>query len=326
MITPRLLLAAAAIAAFVGCYHGTSNVPHEATGTGGAGGGSTVTGLGGATTSTSGPASSTGGTDAGKGGSTGTGGASACATALLCDDFESYALGAAPGGKWGNNQSGGTVAVDGTHVHSGAKAVKMSAATATGYRSVMLTLKSMSVLPVTGGVVYGRMWFWLDSAPTTSVHWTFVDGSGPVPGQSYSAVYRYGGQTPLTSGTTFLGSQLMANYDTPDSYNTPAVGPSSDCWLHANTEVVPVTTWTCAEWMFDTTHNTMRFWQSGTELTDLAMTGTGQGCVHQPATFEWLAPTVEEIDVGWESYQADGARNMWIDDVGIGTQRLGCAP
>jgi len=78
--------------------------------------------------------------------------------------------------------------------------------------------------------------------------------------------------------------------------------------------------------MFDTTHNTMRFWQSGTELTDLAMTGTGQGCVHQPATFEWLAPTVEEIDVGWESYQADGARNMWIDDVGIGTQRLGCAP
>ena len=38
------------------------------------------------------------------------------------------------------------------------------------------------------------------------------------------------------SGTTFVGSQLMANYDTPDSYQTPSVGPKSDCWLHANTD------------------------------------------------------------------------------------------
>ena len=190
----------------------------------------------------------------------------------------------------------------------------------------MITLADKSVLPVAGGVVYGRMSFWLDSAPTTSVHWTFIAGSGLVPGQAYHAIYRYGGQTPLLSGTTFLGSQLMANYDTPDSYQTPPVGPGSDCWLHAVSEVVPVITWTCAEWMFDSTKNTMRFWENGVELADLAMPGTGQGCVHQPATFSWLAPTVSEIHLGWESYQADGARNLWIDDVAIGTQRLGCKP
>jgi hypothetical protein len=76
--------------------------------------------------------------------------------------------------------------------------------------------------------------------------------------------------------------------------------------------------------MFDTTHDTMRFWQNGVELTDLAMTGTGQGCTHQPATYEWLAPTVEQIALGWESYQADAARNIWIDDVAIGTQPIAC--
>ena len=252
-------------------------------------------------------------------GSTGTGSADACA--LFCDDFESYAVGAPPGARWTANQNGGAVAVDTTHVHSGAKAVKLSANAATGYRSVMLTLADKSLLPVAGNVVYGRMMFWLDSAPATSVHWTFIDGTGLVPGQSYHAVYRYGGQLPIAAG-----SQLMANYDTPDSYQTPPVGPSSDCWLHANQEVVPVATWTCAEWAFDTDHDTMHFWQNGAELTDLAMTGTGQGCVNQPATFPWLAPTVEQIDLGWESYQADSARTIWIDDVALGTKRLGCPP
>src|SRR5262249_53278247 len=161
-----------------------------------------------------------------------------------------------PGGKWGNNQNGGTVAVDGTHAHSGTKAVKLSAGMATGYRSVMIDLSGKSVLPAAGGVVWGRMMFWLDSAPTGTVHWTFIAGSGLVPGQTYHAIYRYGGQVPVTMGTTFVGSQLMANYDTPDSYQTPPAGPSSDCWLHANMEVVPVTTWACAEWMFDTPNNT----------------------------------------------------------------------
>jgi hypothetical protein len=74
---------------------------------------------------------------------------------------------------------------------------------------------------------YGRMMFRLESAPTASVHWTIIEGSGlvPVDGQSYHALYRYGGQQPVMNGTTFVGSQLMANYETPDSYS--GTGPSS---------------------------------------------------------------------------------------------------
>jgi hypothetical protein len=311
------------LAAFAACYQGKDDVPRVSSFSTGSGGGavSTTSGSGGS----SGPTGSTG--PGATTGTTGSGGAvDPCATAIFCDDFESYPTGSPPGGKWGNNMNGGAVSIDGTHVRSGSKAVKISADAASGYRSVMISLSDPSLLPAAGGVVYGRMMFWLADAPTDTVHWTFIDGYGAVPGQSYHAVYRYGGQVPLMSGATFLGSQLMANYDTPDSYGSPPTGPSSDCWLHANTEVVPVAKWTCAEWMFDTTHNTMRFWQDGAELTDLAMTGTGQGCVNQPATFSWLAPTVEQVDVGWESYQADGARTMWIDDVGIGAQRLGCPP
>jgi hypothetical protein len=291
--------------------------------TGGAGAGGTASGSGGTTTSAAGGA--TGGTsNGGSAGQGGTGGADPCKTALLCDDFEAYNPGGAPGGPWAVNQNKGTVAVDTGKAHSGKRAVKVSADASGGYRSAMLVLKNAPFLPTKDGVVYGRMMFFLESAPTGTVHWTFIDGEGPVPGQGYHALYRYGGQHPITQNNMFVGSQLMANYDTPDSYQNPPVGPSSDCWLHSDKKVVPVGAWTCAEWRFDTAANKMQFWLNGTELTDLAMNGTGQGCVHQDASFPWSAPSFERIDLGWESYQADDARVIWIDDVAIDTQRIGC--
>jgi hypothetical protein len=54
------------------------------------------------------------------------------------------------------------------------------------------------------------------------------------------------------------------------------------------------------------------------------MNGLGQGCVHQGKDYVWEAPTFERLDVGWESYQEDDARTIWIDDVAIGTEKLGC--
>jgi len=68
------------------------------------------------------------------------------------------------------------------------------------------------------------------------------------------------------------------------------------------------------------------FWLDGAPLADLTMDGTRQGCVHQPQSFTWLAPEFDRIDLGWESYQADDARTIWIDDPALGTQRLGCPP
>jgi len=225
-----------------------------------------------------------------------------------------------------SNAQNSTITVETTRAFSGTHAVKVSVAEAPAdktYRSAMLAFQG-SKLPVSGNALFGRMMFWLESSPTKDVHWTFIDGYGMVPGKNYHAFYRYGGQHPVTNGGTFAGNQLMANYETPDTYQTPPVGISSDCYLHANQKVVPVGKWACAEWSFDGTKNQMRFWLDGNELTDLAMNGTGQGCGAQSQDFVWTAPSFERIDVGWESYQADDARTMWIDDVAIGTERLGC--
>ena len=38
----------------------------------------------------------------------------------------------------------------------------------------------------------------------------------------------------------------------------------------------------------------------------------------------WVAPTFTRLDVGWESYQADEARSIWIDDVVISSTEVSC--
>jgi hypothetical protein len=245
-----------------------------------------------------------------------------CDGALICDDFESYPNGGVPTSPWAVAKTAGAVTVDTTRAHSGVQSVKVSAPASSGYQSAMLRFANHG-LPIASNVVFGRMMFWLDSAPATQVHWTFIDGSGLVPGASYHAVERYGGQVPLTAADGgFLGSELMASYDTPDSYNR--VGPGSDCYRHSRARAVPVGVWTCAEWEFDGPANTIRFWLDGQALDDLTVAATGDGCTQQPSSYVWTAPQFTQIDLGWETYQAEDARNIWLDDVAIGPQRVGC--
>jgi len=241
-----------------------------------------------------------------------------CARALYCDDFEGYAEGRPPAGKWTAVTTAGTVTVDGAQHRSGTKAVKFTTAGTASYQSAFIGL-GRDVLPVPGNTVYGRMMFRLEAAPAASVHWTMIQGSGVVPGQSYRAQYRYGGQHPIAAG-----NQLMANYETPGWYK--GVGPGSDCWFHSDKQVVPVGRWACAEWQFDGATSTMRFWLDGQPVDSLTVSGVGQGCVNQPATFPWTAPVFDRLDLGWESYQADDPRTFWVDDVAISTTRIGCPP
>ena len=295
-------------------------------GSGSAGSGAAGSGTAGSGTAGSGTAGSTGGGSGGAaGGTTGAGGGgNPCTTALLCDDFESYTTGQPPGGNWTRTMSSGaTIAIDTAQFRSGSKSVKVTTPAGTsGSRTAYIRTAAAAVFPAAQSGFYGRMMFRLESAPTASVHWTFVQGSGVIAGQTYHALYRYGGQVPVMQGSTFVGSQLMANYETPDSYN--GTGPGSDCWKHSNKIVVPVGAWSCAEWQFDGPTNTMRFWLDGAAVDTLTVMTTGSGCVNQPATYQWTAPNFDRLDLGWESYQADSARTMWIDDVAVSRTRVGC--
>jgi len=147
-----------------------------------------------------------------------------------------------------------------------------------------------------------------------------VESTGLVPSQTYHSAYRLGGQHPIMNGSTFAGSQLMANYETPDSYS--GNGPGSDCWRHASGVVLPTARWSCVEWSYDGPNNAITMWLDGTQV--LSVRDTGDGCVNQMASYPWTAPAFDTLRLGWESYQTDGARTLWLDDVAISTERVGC--
>jgi hypothetical protein len=247
-----------------------------------------------------------------------------CATARFCENFESYATGMAPTGNWKAETNLGAVSVVGDQHFDGQKSARFTTQSNSAGKTAYIKLAAPGVFPVPGNAYFGRMMTFLVSAPDQSVHWTFIQGGGLVPGQSYHALYRYGGQLPVSDGGAFFGSQLMANYDTPDSYN--GTGPSSDCWNHAKGTVVPVGRWACVEWQFDGPNNAMHFWLDGTPIDSLTVAGQGQGCVHQPQTFTWTAPDFSTLELGWESYQNDTDRTLYLDDVVIATDRVGCPP
>jgi hypothetical protein len=240
-----------------------------------------------------------------------------CASALFCDDFESYETGQPPGTPWTRATNNGAVAVDEAQHVSGSKAVKFTTTGTSSSKTAYIRLQNAPVFPVANNTFYGRMLFYLEAAPTASVHWTFIQGGGLIEGESYRALYRYGGQQPVGGG-----NQLMANYETPDSY--AGTGPSTDCWHHANGKTVPVGVWSCAEWKFDGANDELRFWLDGVALDDLTVTGTGQGCVNQGADYRWTAPEFSMLELGWESYQTDSDRTLYIDDVVISTTPIGC--
>lgn len=231
-----------------------------------------------------------------------------CLGRLLCDDFEGHPSGVAPGAPWTTVTSNtGTVAVDETRAFSGVRSVKVTTDGTNGFTRALLANSGAPVFPLPGNVMHGRMMFYMDQAANDGVHWTHVEGRGPLPGQNgVTALYRYGGQHQ---------QRLMANYETS--------GLSTDCWHHSQT-TIPTGAWACMEWMFDGPNDRMRFWIDGTEITDLDVMGSGMGCIGNDLSGQWPAPDFEEIRVGWESYQNDAPREAWIDDVIVDDEPIGC--
>lgn len=334
LVTPRFLVCSVAL--LTGCdinstssngsTGGTANVGgHSPTGTGGTGAGNGTTGgngtiggsgtTGGSSTGGSSAAgAATGGTsNVGTGGATGSAGGSAlgggsgstCAGALICDDFESYT--GKPGAPWTVSINNGAVAIDTTKFRSGKQSVKFSTTGVNTYQRAYIGLEG-APFPVANNAFYGRMMIFATSAANDGVHWTMIQAEGPVAAQGITnAQVRYGGQQMKS---------LMANYD--------STGKKSDCWQHSATKM-PEGQWACMQWYFDGKTNTQKFWLNGKAIDDLTVMDEGSGCVNNETNGKWYFPQdFAKAYVGWESYQKDDAREVWIDDVALGSQPIDC--
>ena len=232
-----------------------------------------------------------------------------CTGRLLCDDFERYAIGGPPGAPWTVSTNAATLVVDNTRAASGTHALHIVTGDASGtYRRAFASVTGAPFFPLAGDEMWGRMRIYAVTLPGAgaAVHWTNVQAEGPIPSMpSVTALYRYGGMN---------SDRWIANYETN--------GAASDCWRNSATAMA-AGRWVCMEWHFASPTNQMELFVDGVRIDDVAIAGTGDGCVN-PWTSPWLGGHWNTLRVGWEHYQTTGSHEIFVDDVAMDPRRIGC--
>jgi hypothetical protein len=140
-------------------------------------------------------------------------------------------------------------------------------------------------------------------------HWTIAEAAGEGDG----SLIRVGGQyrTDLRQNRWGIGSDG---------------GPTGDWTTHdADPDGVPVepptNTWTCVEWLHDGGMDVSQFFVDGVEHPSLATTSSEHGGAAVP----YDLPSFRSVWFGWWQYQADTEPfDVWIDEVAVDDERIGC--
>lgn len=266
------------------------------------GSGGAAAGPGGGGSSAGGAGGTASGGAASGGGSAGTGGkgsgCSAQSGLLFCEDFEKGAADAAPSGAmWTTSYIGPDmprIVVDATSpAHSGKHSVSITAPL-TNFQS-FLNYHDASVLPRPSGEFYLRVWVRLNRAMADHHNAYLVLDRASAPGAG--AAVRLGVQASmlsLTVGGDAHGSLSNANFS-----NDQMLGPR-----------FTVGTWSCLEGYFNSATPTIAFWLDRAEITDFRHT-------------DWPADAYDTLRFGFEKY-AGPELTIWLDDVALGSSRIGC--
>jgi len=282
----------------------------------GAAGGSSSGGAadGGAGGSSSGGSSAAGGStsDGGSasGGSAGGGsaggffGASRCELGqfALCDGFEASTIDSE---RWTIGKSeGNTVERVSDQAARGSGSVHVRTQNGFGY------LSTSSIFPAAGNGYFGRVFLRVARYSTVDwAHWTVAEAAGTGDGSKI----RVGGQ--------FVTSQAKNRWGVGSDG-----GPTGD-WTNHDTDPggaplePPLGSWTCLEWQHDGATNTTRFYVDSIEHPSLLTTASEHGGTNVP----YELPQMNSLWVGWWQYQADPtAFDVWIDEVALDDERIGC--
>lgn len=293
-------------------------------------------GAGGNPIATGGAGAGGGGTA--NGGSAGAGGGtSACAApAVICDDFEKYTAGTTDlSPDWITYTYSGAVHVDTSKPHAGKQSLHVTTqAGMRHYADIIRETRGKELLPKKH---YGRFMVWLSSLPPQS-HFNLNLSSGPLTGfPDEIGKFAEGG----------MFGKLMSNYaqraraKLNGEYLLRGGGPEqgdaaadADCAVAAPTQTIAAGKWVCWEWEFDGPGNSAYLWIDGKAMTEVDAVQSGKQCQGpgfngkpMMTNYVWEGPEVfDKLIVGYEQYQDTPAQEAWIDDLAIGTDRLGCPP
>jgi hypothetical protein len=270
-------------------------------GAAGSGGATNSTGTGGTAPGSGTGGSGTGGSGTGGSAGTSTGGSgsstpnAACPNLLLCDDFEGAAVGASPDpARWSltldfnpNAQPSANIAIDNTNPHGGAQSVRVAGNS--GLREI--------VARVAADRVFVRAFMRLSEVPT---------GGGPV-------IMAVGGDQNADIRLRLWAGEV-ATINTPNGDSiVPGAATSGNCPECLD---VPSNDWFCAEMFVDNAQRSTTIWINGSEAGSV---------VNNNWNSTWPTfPTPTNVRFGYWGLQGAEERQVWIDDVAVGTERVGC--
>ncbi len=238
------------------------------------------------------------------------GSASTCPQgALLCDDFEGPAPGAA--------DSAWTIEVANTNPDqtTHGKVELSSTKSAHGAHSVHITIPEKAAGDPAGGSpalisetktfpalqdeLWGRMLiFYTPTSQMPGSHWVNVATNGAPPNDNQQLRFGGGG-----------GAKLNANELPSDTTTTSSTGLTANEWL-------------CFEWHVQSgPAANMHFYVAGVELTDIAVQdGKGLG----DDTVKWQSVPFAKLLLGWQYWNDAYGGELWLDDVALGSMRMPC--
>lgn len=230
-------------------------------------------------------------------------GASRCAAAnvALCEDFESGTLAA----RW---QTVGTAPViDTVQAARGTHALHIDLhANGPSY------IKETTTFPALAGGYYARAFIYFTHMPTTGMtyaHWTAFASSTSIGEIRLSGQYQNGKN--LWGVGTDSGMNASGTGDWTTNDNDPANAPRT----------IPIGEWMCVEWQHDSANDTTRVWWDGVEHPSLATSATHHGGNTNP----FAIPDITAAWFGWQEYQTSTQEfELWIDELAIDSQRIGC--
>jgi hypothetical protein len=265
------------------------------------------------------------------------GAAPACAApAFICDDFEKYAAGATDlSPDWITYTYSGTVRVDATKPRAGKQSLHLTTqAGLRHYADLLRETRDQELLPRRH---FGRMMVWLTAVPP-SAHWNLTQSSGPMVGAPNElAKFLEGGMFGKVMSNYAQRGRVMVDGQYPPRGGGPQQGDpgaDADCAVAAPTQKVMAGRWVCWEWEFDGTTDatTAHLWLDGQAMTEIDAVGAGKQCQGpgfggkpMMPMYRWETPRVfDKLMIGYEQYQDTPAQELWIDDVVMSRERVGC--
>jgi hypothetical protein len=264
---------------------GTGGTANTGGAAGNRGTGGTPTGVGGGG---SGGGAGRGGAPGSGSAAGGLGGPSRCGTAgvALCESFENGLDTAL----WNATRSGdATLVVDDLRPARGGKSLHVKTATGNGFAFITENRS----FPATNNILYGRMFVWFEDDITTTGHFSLAEGAGT----GTAGVARFGGQfKELGVGTDH--------------------GASGD-WTDHDDRVIPSRTWICAEFEFKGDTHEFHVWWDDVERVAL------RSGPSRHANF--TMPQFNQLWFGWWMYNMVEPQELWIDEIAVDFQPIGCA-